>query len=111
MYLHYEKPQFGYSLVELLGVVVILGVLAAVSIPRIMGGAGVSKAQACRVLQGEIELQAQLWYRNQGSWPAANLSDIGADTQYFPQGLPTCPVDGLGYTLDPNAHRVTGHLH
>ena len=42
----------------------------------------------------------KLWKRNNSSYPAANLSDIGADTAYFPSGLPVCPVDGTAYTID-----------
>ena len=44
--------------------------------------------QAERLLcqpEGEIELQVKLWRRNNGTYPAANLSNIGANTTYFPQ--------------------------
>jgi hypothetical protein len=37
------------------------------------------------------------------------LSDIGADPDYFPDGLPTCPSTGAAYRLDPVTHRVVGH--
>jgi len=44
-----------------------------------------------------------------GAWPANDLSDIGADSNYFPDGTPTCPVSGQPYRLDPTTHRVIGH--
>ena len=61
--------------------------------------------------QGEIELQVKLWRRNNGSYPAANLSNIGANTAYFPEGLPTCPVDGTSLHNRYNHGTVTGHTH
>ena len=39
----------------------------------------------------------------------ACLSDIGADPNYFPDGLPTCPVSGQPYRLDPTTDRLVGH--
>lgn len=40
-------------------------------------------------------MQAQLWRRNQGTWPAANLNGFGSNTEYFPDGhLPPCPLGG-----------------
>ena len=53
----------------------------------------------------------KLWKRNNGSYPAANLSDIGADTTYFPSGLPVCPVDGTAYTINTTTGLVIGHTH
>lgn len=101
----------GFSLLELLVVVVVVGALAALSLPRFLGNSATAKKNTCYTLKGNIEMQAQLWYRNKGTWPAANLSDLGADVAYFPEGIPTCPVTGAAYTLDAITHRVTGHSH
>ena len=40
-----------------------------------------------------INAAVERWYVEKGTWPANNLSDIGADTNYFPDGLPTNPVE------------------
>jgi len=101
----------GLSLVELMAVLAILALLAAVILPRVVGESDASRAAACHTYQGDIEVQAELWMHNSGSWPAANLSNIGADVNYFPEGLPTCPVDGTAYTIDANTGRVIGHNH
>ena len=101
----------GLSLTELMAVLGILGVLAALIVPRVAGHRNDSMHAACDAQQGEIELQVKLWRRNQSSYPAANLSDIGANPAYFPQGLPTCPVDGASYTIDTTSGLVIGHPH
>ena len=104
-------PPPGFTQLELIMVIVILGIVACVVIPRLSENSFDSKVSACYVIRMDIEVQALLWHRNKGSWPAANLSDIGVDLGYFPDGLRLCPVDGTAYVLDGTTHRVTGHLH
>lgn len=101
----------GLSLMELTAVVAVLGVLAVLIVPRLLGHQASAKKAACFATQGEIELQVRLWRRNLGSFPAANLSNIGANATYFPSGLPVCPVDGSGYTIDTTSGLVVGHTH
>jgi prepilin-type N-terminal cleavage/methylation domain-containing protein len=101
----------GFSLTELMAVVAILGVLAVLIIPRVSTQQDNSKRAACYANQGDIELEVKLWKRNNGSYPAANLSDIGANTTYFPSSLPVCPVDGTAYTINTTTGLVIGHTH
>src|SRR5262245_60225705 len=101
----------GSMLIELIAVVAILGVTALLIVPRLASQRTSANRTSCFNQKAEIELQVKLWRRNNGSYPAANLSNIGADTAYFPNGLPTCPVDGTTYTIDTTTGRVTGHTH
>jgi prepilin-type N-terminal cleavage/methylation domain-containing protein len=103
--------QTGFSLTELISVIAILGTLAVVIVPRVLNHYTSAKRSSCFTQKREIELQVNLWKRNNGSYPAANLSNIGADANYFPDGLPTCPVDGTAYTIDTTTGRVSGHTH
>ncbi len=103
------RPAF--SFVEMIAVIAILGLVAAVIVPRVAGRNETADIAACHVFKGDIEIQAELWNHNTGSWPAANLAAIGADIAYFPEGLPTCPVDGTVYTIDATTGRVVGHSH
>jgi prepilin-type N-terminal cleavage/methylation domain-containing protein len=100
-----------FSLSELMAVIAILGILAALIVPRVTRERDQANKNACDNQQADIELQVKLWQRNNGSYPAANLSDIGADTAYFPGGLPTCPVDGTAYTINTTTGLVNGHTH
>jgi prepilin-type N-terminal cleavage/methylation domain-containing protein len=101
----------GFSLVELMAVIAILGLLAGIILPRIFGEDQDAKSAACKAHKGNIEIQAELWMHDTGSWPAASLTAIGADANYFPSGLPTCPVDGSSYTINPLTGRILGHNH
>ncbi|MFW6108611.1 MAG: competence type IV pilus major pilin ComGC [bacterium] len=100
-----------FTLLELLIVIVILGILAAITLPRFQVSAAEAKKNTCAQNVANINAQVERWYFEKGSWPATNLSDIASDADYFPDGIPTCPVDGTAYALDATTHRVTGHSH
>ena len=93
-----------------MAVVVVLAIIARVVLPRLTTGSNTSKKAACETEQGNIEVQCELWRHNTGAWPAANLSDISANLNYFPAGVPACPFDGTSYTIDTTG-RVVGHNH
>jgi len=106
-----SRRQRAFSLMEVLAVSVVLGVVALIVISRFSDTGYQAKRSACHVHRGHIEIQVQRWFRNVGTWPATNLSDIGADPGYFPEGLPTCPVDSSSYVIDASTHKVVGHDH
>jgi len=94
---------------ELLAVVTILGIIAALIVPRVTAGTDTANIKTCDHNHTEINITVEQYFMNTGAWPANDLSDIGANTNYFPDGLPTCPVTGAPYRLDPTTHRVIGH--
>jgi hypothetical protein len=58
------------------------------------------------ILNKEVESYAFL----EGTWPLDSLEDIKTNYNYFPDGIPTCPVDLTSYTLRPSPyHRVSSH--
>ena len=105
--LHTARSAF--SLLELLAVVTILGIIAAVMLPRVVGGTDVAKEKTCLHNRAEINITVEQYYLHTNSWPATDLSDIGADPDYFPDGPPSCPVSGAAYRIDGTTHRVIGH--
>ena len=109
----YDLTQLrrAFTLTELMAVVAVLGLLAALIVPRVVGHYDDANRAACEMNQGEIELQVKLWRRNFGVYPSADLSNIAANGAYFPQGLPTCPVDGSAYTINTTDGTVNGHTH
>ena len=101
----------GFSLLEILAVVTVIGIVAVVVLGRISSSAASAKKNTCYVHKGNIEVQVRRWQRTKSSWPDLNLANIGSDPDYFSDRLPTCPVDGTTYTLDAATHYVSGHNH
>jgi prepilin-type N-terminal cleavage/methylation domain-containing protein len=104
-----ETERTAFSLMELLAVVTILGIIAALLLPRVMTGTDVAKEKACFHNRAEINITVEQYNLHTGGWPANDLSDIAADPQYFPEGVPTCPVSGAAYRIDGTTRRVVGH--
>src|SRR5215471_13540684 len=100
------NKRSGFSLMELLAVVTILGIIAAIIVPRVAVSSDTAKSKVNSHDKATINEAVERWYVEKGTWPANNLSDIGADINYFPDGVPTNPVDGSAYTLNATTHRV-----
>lgn len=107
------RKRSAFTLVEILAVVVILGILAVVVIPRVLASSATAKTNSCYQNKAAINTAVEKYYFDTGTWPVDALTDIGADFNYFPEGIPVCPVDGSVYALDTLAgnHRIAGHAH
>ncbi len=101
----------GISLLEVMAVGLILAVIVATATYRFLPASSDVRKNACYVIKEEINLQVRLWFREKGAWPNTALSDIGVNPDYFPAGLPTCPVDNTAYQIDASTHEITGHVH
>jgi prepilin-type N-terminal cleavage/methylation domain-containing protein len=101
-----SSKRAGFSLMELLAVVTILGIIAAIIVPRVTVSSDTAKAKVNSHNKATINAAVERWYIEKGAWPANNMSDIGADVNYFPDGLPTNPTNGAAYTLNATTHRV-----
>ena len=103
----------GVTLVELLIVVLILGALAAIAIPRLTQSADTAKKNSCAtnldIINSQIELYAA---ENNGTYPAT-LTVITNSTTYFPDGPPRCPVIDANYpdALVNNRFDKSAHNH
>jgi general secretion pathway protein G len=95
-----------FSLMELLAVVTILGIIAAIIVPRVTVSSDTAKTKVNSHNKATINAAVERWYIEKGAWPANNLSDIGADTNYFPDGVPVNPTNGTAYSLNATTHRV-----
>ncbi len=99
----------GFTLVELLIVVLIIGALAAIAIPRVGSSAENAKANVCATNVDTINSQIELYMANTGDWPN-NFNTIKNDTDYFPDGPPECALWNP-YTIQGSTKRVPDHSH
>ena len=96
-----------FTLVELVVVVLILGVLAAISIPRMSQGSESSRIRACQTNVDLLNSRIEVYYIENEKWPQNMNKLVKA---YFPDGTPECPF-GTTYQYDKDAHRVLKHSH
>ena len=98
-----------FTLAELMVVVLILGALAFVAIPRISNGATSAKVQSCEFNVVLMNRLVELYHLQQGDWPQ-NYNKFSNDENYFPDGPPECPF-GTTYSMDGGDHHINPHSH
>ena len=69
-------------------------------IPRVSVSAEAAKTNVHKQNVAEINGAVERWYFEKGKYPKANLSDIGADANYFPDGIPKNPLTNKAYRLN-----------
>jgi prepilin-type N-terminal cleavage/methylation domain-containing protein len=100
-----KKNRKGVTLVELLIVVLILAALSAIAIPRISQSAENARQNACATNIDIMNSTIELYNAEEGAYPD-DLTDVTVNTDYFPDGAPTCPLEG-SYTMNGTSHRVS----
>ena len=107
-----RRSARGFTLIEMLLVVILIGLLAIVAIPRLAKTGGNSKASTCRQNIAIINSQIELWAaRNGGRYPQTHeefVEQILKNPDIFPNQAPACPY-GRAYRYDPAKNRVVPH--
>lgn len=100
-----DSQRVGFSLMELLVVVTILGVLAVIIVPRITTTSATAEQRADEQNRLAINSAIERYYIDQGDWPT-DLSDLDGHQDYFPEGIPLNPTDGSTYSMNSTTYRV-----
>ncbi len=92
----------GFTLIELVIIIVILGILAAVAIPQYQNMSEDAKKASCRALLGSLRSGVTIYYANQAvttgtaTWPTVGL--LETPTEVMAQAIPANP-----YVAEANA--------
>ncbi|MEM8864808.1 MAG: prepilin-type N-terminal cleavage/methylation domain-containing protein [Planctomycetota bacterium] len=101
-----QTGRRGFSLMELLAVVTILGIIAAIIVPRVSVSTTNARTQVDAHNRATINAAVERYFIEEGSWPA-DISVIAGDADYFPDGIPANPVNASApYALNATTHRV-----
>lgn len=91
------QNQKGFSFIELLVAVVIIGILASMMVPRVVGVMSDAKKKACQANIKSLESAFERYYAKEDIYP----DDLASLIPDYINEIPRCPVDqNLAYEND-----------
>lgn len=106
----FKKGEKGFSLVELMVVIVIIGVLIAIAIPVYRNTTEKAELRACHANQRMIEGAASQYAMNE-EIDIEDVNDIYVLNDYFSDGVPKCPTSGVAYSITGGKVKCDIHEH
>ena len=101
-----KKMQKGFTLVEIMIVVAIIAILAAIAIPNFIKYRTESQNNACVSTMSSIQTAAENWLSKPGRGATApTMAQLVDDGKGYFKTAPTCPSGG-SYTISLDANKA-----
>jgi prepilin-type N-terminal cleavage/methylation domain-containing protein len=109
-----KRSSSGFTLMEMLIVVTIIGILASIILPRFIAGSKSADKSAHRAERQTINAQLELYFFQNSEYPVStgNLSawdDAHQVKAYFPDGVPVTCNQGVEWVVTNGKVSLSGH--
>jgi prepilin-type N-terminal cleavage/methylation domain-containing protein len=102
-----KKAKQGFTLIELMIVVAIIGILAAIAIPKFADLINKSKEGATKGGLSSVRSAIQVYYGdNEGWFPADDLTCLTANSKYIAE-IPLAKLPGTGHADSNSVATIT----